>query len=91
MRIVDQEEVGFWVLRKIAQRNVLAVPDKIDETDSLVIKYTQKARWTAAVLDIWLTIHARGRKENAHLRFDEFRKLGRNVRWPGMAFFPAFV
>src|SRR5262249_7768322 len=82
MRIVDQEKVGFGIVRKIALRDKLPVTRKVDKADGLVIEDMQETGRPAAVLNIRLSFCARSGEKNTRLRLDEGGKIGANTSLP---------
>ena len=47
-RVVDQEQMGLWIVGEIALRDVLPVAGKVRKADSLVVEHPQKAERAAA-------------------------------------------
>src|SRR5215510_15234073 len=79
------------IVAEIPMSDVLPVTGKIDESDGAVVEYAQESRWTAAMLDVGLTLGINGGKEDAHLCLDEGFQIRRDLCAPASLFFHAFI
>ena len=68
--------MGLGIVREVAERDVLPVAGEVGEADRLVIEHVQETGRPAAMLDIGLTVRARGGEEDARLRRDEAGEVG---------------
>ena len=91
MDVVDQEQVCLGVFRKVAAGDELAVPDKIDKSDGVVVNDLQEARWPAAVLDVRLTVSIRRRHKDAGLGFYKSFQVIADVCLPAARLFLACI
>jgi hypothetical protein len=90
-RVIDQKQTNPRIFCEISLSDVLTIAGKIGKADGLVIEHTQEAGRTAAVLDVRLTLRVRGGDEDAGLRLDECRKVGRDMSRPGPTHIHALV
>ena len=65
--VIDEKQIGFRIIGKIALRDVLAVAGKIGKGDRMVVEHMQETRRAAAMLDIGLAIAVGRGKEHADL------------------------
>ena len=59
------------VVHESALRDVLPIADEIGKAEGFAVEHLQKARRGAAMLDIGLSLRARGGEKNARLRLDK--------------------
>src|SRR5262247_4191279 len=79
------------IFAEITLSDVLAVAGKINKSDGAVVEHAQESRWTAAMLDVGLTLGINGGKEDAHLCLDEGFQVRRDLCAPASLFFHAFI
>src|SRR5262245_36983713 len=79
------------IVAEITLSDVLPVTGKIDKSDGAVVEYAQESRWTAAMLDVGLTLSINSGKEDAHLCLDEGFQVRRDLCAPASLFFHAFI
>src|SRR5262245_6157550 len=79
------------IVAEITLSDALPVTGKIDKSDGAVVEHAQESRWTAAMLDVGLTLSINGGKEDAQLCLDEGFQVRRDLWAPASLFFHAFI
>src|SRR5262249_50049243 len=90
-RVIDEEQTNPGIFREISLSDVLAIADEIGKADGFVVEHMQEAGRAAAVLDVRLTLRVRGGDEDAGLRRDKCREVGRNPCRPRATLIHALV
>src|SRR5207237_5427721 len=87
MCIVHHEDMGFWIFREIALREVLPVAAIVGKRDGVLVQDFDKALRPAAMLDVGLAVCGRRRKIEAVGLGQKARKLFVDLVAPAAALF----